>query len=58
MAKKRKKPAIDLGDAHRQWERRSFSEQHQYDIEQRMKRGNKSPKGRPRSWRDAQKYDK
>jgi len=57
MAKGRK-PAIDLGNAHRQMERWSFSDQHQYDIEKRMKTGDKSPKGKPRSWREAEMYDK
>ena len=56
MAKARK-PAIDLGNAHRQMERWSFSDQHQYDIEKRMKTGDKSPKGKPRSWREAAKFE-
>lgn len=63
MAKsKGRKPAIELnnneaGRRHRAMEKWSFSDTHQYDIEKRMKTGNKSPKGKPRSWREAAMYD-
>jgi len=57
MAKARK-PAIDLGNIHRGRERWSFSEQHQFDVEMAMRAGKKAPKGRPRTWQQATKYDK
>lgn len=53
MARKRK-PAIDLG-IHRQMEKMSFTEQHQYEIEKDIRRGANAPrKGKPRSWQQAE----
>lgn len=47
----------DPGGTHRQRERWSFSEQHQYDIEKHMAAGRNAPKGAKRTWQEAQRYD-